>query len=749
MTYPTIMPAITLDFANSQQLDPRVTFSRTQATGQATYINSAGQVAYAAEHEARFDHDPETGECLGLLIEESRTNNVVYSVPLTAGVGGWFVFGGWVHGQLTLNQAIAPDGTNNAVKYKPNASNEPCSALQYTGGLGWSIFVKKINCNKIQISAGGYNTCSYNFDTDTLDPGNSPSNWSYLKSEKYPNGWVRLMVGFKRTGGGANNPAVFISGIEADGYTFGNDAFYAWGLQSESIPSGDAVGFPTSYIPTSGSALVRSPDIAQVDTADIYGDQFTIINKPYGVSSGGSTLHLQGHPHVERAVVYNEYLSQEQINTVAGVDEFWRWRILGSSFALTSFQTDGQVTVDWGDGTVETLTTSAHTFTNGSGYHTIKLRLDSGTYFDPGPSDNTEQQKIIAVGPAPSSMLIAASRLFQNAYNLEAVDGTFDINPSNDLQMTFFQCLELKSMPFIDSSGVTNLQGAWRNCSSLTSFPLIDTSSTTVFQDTWRECSNLTNFPSIDTSAAIKLNAAWHTCSSLTSFPYINTSQNLNFTTAWINCSSLTSFPLIDTSSGTNFSRAWQSCSGLTSFPLIDTSSASDLSYGWYGCSGLTSFPAIDTSSATNFRDAWRVCSSLASFPVIDVSSGTSFYMTWRQCGFASFPALNFTSGNTFYYCWANNGNLVNFPAGCWDNWNPASVSNNVFDNAFDGCSSLSATSVENILNSIDTSGQSAPSTGVNIGIDYSTSTGTPNITTAVTNLKSRGWTITLNNVAQ
>jgi len=36
MTYPTIMPALTLDFQNSQQLDPRVTFSRSSS---ATYIN--------------------------------------------------------------------------------------------------------------------------------------------------------------------------------------------------------------------------------------------------------------------------------------------------------------------------------------------------------------------------------------------------------------------------------------------------------------------------------------------------------------------------------------------------------------------------------------------------------------------------------------------------------------------------------------------------------------------------------------
>jgi hypothetical protein len=69
--------------------------------------------------------------------------------------------------------------------------------------------------------------------------------------------------------------------------------------------------------------------------------------------------------------------------------------------------------------------------------------------------------------------------------------------------------------------------------------------------------------------------------------------------------------------------------------------------------------------------------------------------------------------------------------------------------NTWLNCSSLTATSVENILNSIDTSGQSAPSSDVDITIDYNAASGTPNISTAVSNLKSRGWTITLNGVTQ
>jgi hypothetical protein len=151
----------------------------------------------------------------------------------------------------------------------------------------------------------------------------------------------------------------------------------------------------------------------------------------------------------------------------------------------------------------------------------------------------------------------------------------------------------------------------------------------------------------------------------------------------------------------TNFSNYWRSWSEITVFPLIDTSSGTNFSFAWLGCSGLTSFPLIDTSSGTNFSQSWRFCSS-----------------------------------------------LTTFPANFFDNWT-ATPANNCFVNTWDACINLTATSVENILNSIDTSGRSAPASGVDITIDYNAGSGTPNVSTAVTNLKSRGWTITLNGVAQ
>ena len=200
-----------------------------------------------------------------------------------------------------------------------------------------------------------------------------------------------------------------------------------------------------------------------------------------------------------------------------------------------------------------------------------------------------------------------------------------------------------------------------------------------------------------------------------------------DLTSAWYGANNITSFDAAFgvTAGVTNFFNTWRSCASLTSFPLIDVSSGTSFGFTWYNCASLTSFPLIDTSSGTNFQRAWQNCQSLTSFPLIDVSSGTSFNNAWRICT-----------------------GLTTFPANFFDSWT-GTPANNCFLNAWFGCTSLTATSVENILNSIDTSGQSAPASGVNITINYDTNTGTPNISTAVSNLKGRGWTITLNGVAQ
>jgi hypothetical protein len=634
--YPTQRPALDLNFARQKRLDSRVTFTRGST---ATYVGSDGLIKTAASGEARFDHDPETGESLGLLVEESRTNDALNSDLKS----NWTISPG-----SNSTTEIGPDGTTVMELNGGTAGgtgNVLCTrnvTASNSGDYILSFFIKKpsgstaaftfVQCRFFSGSIGGG---AIHFDWSDNDwSSNAQSNQSdFIQPiQNYGNGWYR--VGIKTTlDSGDLTGSIRVGLSDNDNSTPAtlstDNKILIWGAQFE------RGSFMTSYIPTSGSTVTRSADVASLTNSSIYDtDSFTILNEPFGSAAGSSTLSLvgAGETPIKRTAVYSQDLTQTQINASVGkTDEFWRWRILGSSFGLANFTTDGQVTVDWGDGTVETLTTSDHTFTDGGGYHEVGFRLDSGTYFRPYINNNaTHKNKVVAVGPAPISIRLNSARSFYGCSNLVAFDATVACNV-----------------------GSTNIQSAWQGCSSLVSFPLLDFSGRTIFNN------------------------------------------------SWIFCSSLTSFPLIDTSSGTSFSQTWYDCNSLTSFPLLDTSSGTTFYRAWYGCNSLTSFPLIDTSSGTNFRETWRDCSG-----------------------------------------------LTTFPANFFDSWTGTPV-NNCFFNAWLGCSSLTATSVENILNSLDTSNQSAPASGVDITIDYDTGTGTPSVSTAVTNLKSRGWTITLNGVPQ
>ncbi len=81
--YPVVRPSLNLDFANSEQVDPRITFVRDTT---ATRFNELGLLELVDANEPRIDYDPVTGECLGLLVEEQRINVVWYNRDLTNAV---------------------------------------------------------------------------------------------------------------------------------------------------------------------------------------------------------------------------------------------------------------------------------------------------------------------------------------------------------------------------------------------------------------------------------------------------------------------------------------------------------------------------------------------------------------------------------------------------------------------------------------------------------------------------------------
>ena len=275
------MPALTLDFQNSKQLDPRVTFSRSSS---ATYINSAGQVAYAAEHEPRFDHDG-NGECLGLLIEESRTNLRTHSAITTAEFTSY-----QNRATIVASTETAPDGTVSGLQITNNTgTSQYCwgeftdyTTVPTTGFICASIFVKMVSGTEIEVKGdisnqGWMGFAGVRVDFSTANPtvtllGASGQNALGGDAIPYGNGWWRIWY-YIDTADGFNTGQTKAVGVVP---RIAGTSAYIWGAQIE------AGKFPTSYIPTSGSELTRSADVAEMTGTNFSswfnGNQGTMVS---------------------------------------------------------------------------------------------------------------------------------------------------------------------------------------------------------------------------------------------------------------------------------------------------------------------------------------------------------------------------------------------------------------------------------------------------------------------------------------
>ena len=272
--FPNIRPSLDLDFANTKTLDPRITYSR--ASG-GSYVGADGLIKYAGVNEARFDHDPVTGESLGLLIEEARTNLINYNTKHDDA--------NWANSAssetINTTETLSPDGKNNATKLFGNINATSRQSIyqgvSVTSGTTYtfSVFLKEGQRRYATLWFDSVNTSPQPFwgagniidlQTGTIVYRNRGSTEVIIVP--YPNGWYRCYVissptvtqsmSFNLAIGTANN---FLDVTIPDTYKYtgdGSSGIYIWGHQVE-------VGsFPTSYIPTQGSTRTRAADNASI-----------------------------------------------------------------------------------------------------------------------------------------------------------------------------------------------------------------------------------------------------------------------------------------------------------------------------------------------------------------------------------------------------------------------------------------------------------------------------------------------------
>lgn len=291
-----VLPKLALDFTTAS-LDPRVTFTRTtDATHPATYVNSSGVVTAATDNQPRFDYDPVSLTCKGLLIEESRTNLYTYSEDFrdtaTAGSTRQWSYSG---STVVVDQTTAPDGNNTADLLLPTAglaSHRLGCTVTMSGSVTYTqtLYAKPAGYSRIALywtGVGSYTSFDVSTGQILTTVGGIASTISNAG-----NGWYKITNTYTQAATPGGSIRIYVVGptdttianFDADG----TSGIYIWGAQLE------AGAFATSYIPTSGTSLTRNADVATMTGTNFsswYNQSegaFAVNYLPY--VAGGSTI---------------------------------------------------------------------------------------------------------------------------------------------------------------------------------------------------------------------------------------------------------------------------------------------------------------------------------------------------------------------------------------------------------------------------------------------------------------------------
>ena len=271
--YPTQRPTLDFNFIRTKTLDSIFTYQRL---GAASFVNEQGLVELVGDNTPRFDHDPVTRECKGLLIEESKIN---FIYPSSDWSGDYWTINnsGSLSRETHNGDTKDPAGTYTATKLVTLASNTNTkdiwwtkTNITYTNGSKYAVscFAKSTTGLHLQLRPRGQGSnkawATYNLSTGVV--GNSGGTTLVsTKIEKYPNGWYRCSLVF--TGSGCSGSCslgtiIMDDGNDTETVSHTGDAsksIYLWGAQHE-------VGsFVTSYITTNGTTATRGADIVLLD----------------------------------------------------------------------------------------------------------------------------------------------------------------------------------------------------------------------------------------------------------------------------------------------------------------------------------------------------------------------------------------------------------------------------------------------------------------------------------------------------
>jgi hypothetical protein len=277
-------------------------FSRSSS---ATRIAKNGLITTVAANVPRLEYpliDGVVNGCPSLILEPQRTNLIPYSEEFDN--AAWSKF----RSSISPNTAISLDGTLNADKLidtsvsGTHGMEDTISSLSSGSKYTYSIFAKADEIKQVGLLLA---TQGRIFDLENgtiLDEFIAAPDAS--KIEDYGNGWYRCSITITLNATSAKT-SVYLS--KNNNITFtgdGTSGVYIWGAQLE-------VGsYPTSYIPTNGSAVTRSAEVADGSgDADTFNDSEGVlmaeIAYPNPTTSSNLRLAISDGTDANRILIQN------------------------------------------------------------------------------------------------------------------------------------------------------------------------------------------------------------------------------------------------------------------------------------------------------------------------------------------------------------------------------------------------------------------------------------------------------------
>jgi hypothetical protein len=332
---PTLDYRFSLDRREIEAISLTDKLTYTGATN-GTFVNRAGLIERATTDQPRFDHGPVTRLSKGLLVEEQRTNITPHSryeelnqwTFNSASVGTSTKTGidGTTLTAFLANTASNPHRVNRALSGAYTANSIYTLSFYVAKPAGSDIrgIVMRIRTAAggqavlIEVSNNGEDS-SYSFVSSnpfgTSPPPAITSN--EFTTQQFGNKWVRISM--KSAAANVNTSftqwdigfSPTVAG-EAGAGTANSELF----IDSVQLEAGD---FPTSYIPTTTTALTRPVDSAVIDGTGVITGTYTLVEQPAGCAVvNGTNIDLVSGFTAERVMVFPAALSAPQITAIRG-----------------------------------------------------------------------------------------------------------------------------------------------------------------------------------------------------------------------------------------------------------------------------------------------------------------------------------------------------------------------------------------------------------------------------------------------